>query len=189
VADMSNFWRALFAGKIVPARWVAEMVRPHNDVPGEPLRCGLGFFLHESRDQVMLIGQDAGVSFMSVHDPAPGLTYTVISNTADGPWPVLRHPPGAFLRLSASRDQAIAAPLDELVQAACTLPAERPAEEPSGTKPPRKVRGFRPSRCSGPLTWGVGGGDDGTRTHDPLLAKQLRISGMLCRENAAHRRP
>jgi CubicO group peptidase (beta-lactamase class C family) len=91
VADLSNFWRALFAGKIVPARWVAEMVRPHNDVPGEPMRCGLGFFLHESRDQVMLIGQDAGVSFMSVHDPAPGLTYTVISNTADGAWPVLRH--------------------------------------------------------------------------------------------------
>jgi CubicO group peptidase (beta-lactamase class C family) len=90
VADMSNLWRALFAGKIVPARWVAEMVRPRNDVPGEPMRCGLGFFLHQSRDQVMLIGQDAGVSFMSVHDPATGLTYTVISNTADGAWPVLR---------------------------------------------------------------------------------------------------
>jgi len=90
VADLSAFWRALFAGRIVPARWVAEMVRARNDVPGEPLRCGLGFFLHESRDQVMLIGQDAGVSFMSVHDPAPGLTYTVISNTADGAWPVLR---------------------------------------------------------------------------------------------------
>jgi CubicO group peptidase (beta-lactamase class C family) len=90
-ADMSTLWRALFAGKIVPARWVAEMVRPHNDVPGEPMRCGLGFFLHESRDQVMLMGQDAGVSFMSVHDPAPGLTYTVISNTADGAWPVVKH--------------------------------------------------------------------------------------------------
>ena len=90
VADMSNFWRALFVGKIVPAKWVAEMVRPHNDVPGEPMRCGLGFFLHGSRDQVMLIGQDAGVSFMSVHDPAPSLTYTVVSNTADGAWPVLR---------------------------------------------------------------------------------------------------
>ena len=57
----------------------------------EFLRCGLGFFLHESRDQVMLIRQDAGVSFMSVHDPTPGLTYTVISNTADGAWPVLTH--------------------------------------------------------------------------------------------------
>ncbi|MFI5495133.1 serine hydrolase domain-containing protein [Actinoplanes sp. NPDC051859] len=90
VADMSAFWRSLFAGEIVPPRWVAELVRPRDDVPGEPLRCGLGFFLHECRDQVLLIGQDAGVSFMSVHDPAPGLTYTVISNTSAGAWPVLR---------------------------------------------------------------------------------------------------
>jgi CubicO group peptidase (beta-lactamase class C family) len=89
-ADMSAFWRALFAGKIVPPKWVAEMVRPRNDVPGEKLRCGLGFFQHETRDQVMLIGQDAGVSFMSVHDPAEALTYTVLSNTADGAWPVLK---------------------------------------------------------------------------------------------------
>jgi hypothetical protein len=28
------------------------------------------------------------VSFVSAHDTAPGLTYTVISNTADGAWPV-----------------------------------------------------------------------------------------------------
>ncbi len=90
VADMSSFWRALFAGKIVSARWVAEMVRPRNDVPGEQMRCGLGFFLHQSRDQVMLIGQDAGVSFMSVHDPAPALTYTVISNTTSGAWRMLK---------------------------------------------------------------------------------------------------
>jgi CubicO group peptidase (beta-lactamase class C family) len=90
VADMSTFWRALLAGKILPAKWVNEMVRPHNDVPGEPLRCGLGFFLHESRDQLILIGGDPGVSFMSVHDPADALTYTVISNTTGGAWPVLK---------------------------------------------------------------------------------------------------
>jgi hypothetical protein len=91
VADLSRFWRGLFAGKIVSSRWVAEMLRPHNEVPGEPMRCGLGFFLHESRHQVMLIGQDAGVSFMSVHDPAPSLTYTVISSTTSGAWPVVKH--------------------------------------------------------------------------------------------------
>ncbi|GAB7039898.1 MULTISPECIES: serine hydrolase domain-containing protein [Catenuloplanes] len=90
VADMSAFWRALFAGRIVPPRWVTEMVRPREDVPGERLRAGLGFFLHQTRDQVMLIGQDAGVSFMSVHDPASALTYTVIGNTSAGAWPVLR---------------------------------------------------------------------------------------------------
>lgn len=90
VADMSTFWRALFGGKIVPARWVAEMVRAHNDVPDQRLRSGLGFFLHESRERVMLIGQDAEVSFVSVHDSVPGLTYTVVSNTSDGAWPLHR---------------------------------------------------------------------------------------------------
>lgn len=91
VADMSNLWRALLAGKIVPPKWAAEMTRPRNEVPDEPLRCGLGFFLHQTREQLILIGQDAGVSFMSMHDPALRLTYTVISNTADGAWPVQKH--------------------------------------------------------------------------------------------------
>jgi len=90
VADFSIFWRALFAGKIVPTAWVAEMVKPRNDVPAESMRYGLGFWLHESTDAVILIGYDAGVSFRSVHDPGPGLTYTVISNTSDGTWPVAR---------------------------------------------------------------------------------------------------
>jgi CubicO group peptidase (beta-lactamase class C family) len=89
-ADLSSFWRALFAGRIVSSPWVTELTRAHNNVPEERLRCGLGFFLHESRDQVMLIGQDAGVSFKSVHDPGSGLTYSVLSNTADGAWPVLK---------------------------------------------------------------------------------------------------
>ena len=30
-----------------------------------------------------------------------------------------------------------------------------------------------PGKLSSWLTWGVVGGDDGTRTHDPLLAKQV----------------
>jgi hypothetical protein len=33
---------------------------------------------------------DAGVSFHSVHDPGADLTWTVISNTTDGAWPVAR---------------------------------------------------------------------------------------------------
>jgi hypothetical protein len=40
---------------------------------------------------VELHGYDAGVSFRSVHDPAEGLTYTVISNTSEGAWPLTEH--------------------------------------------------------------------------------------------------
>ena len=37
----------------------------------------------------MLEGYDAGVSFRSVHDPASAITYTVISNTSEGAWPIV----------------------------------------------------------------------------------------------------
>jgi CubicO group peptidase (beta-lactamase class C family) len=90
VADMSAFWRSLFAGKIVPAGWVAEMVRPRSDAPPQSMRYGLGFWLHRSSDIVMLEGYDAGVSFRSVHDPGTSVTHTVISNSSDGAWPITR---------------------------------------------------------------------------------------------------
>ena len=89
-ADVSSFWAALFAGRIVARETVARLVRPRSDVPGSSLRYGLGFWLAAAGDAVMLTGSDAGVSFHSVHDPAQRLTYTVISNTSDGAWPIAR---------------------------------------------------------------------------------------------------
>ncbi|HEX5696885.1 MAG TPA: serine hydrolase domain-containing protein [Acidimicrobiia bacterium] len=86
VADIARFWNALFAGRIVSERWVTEMMRARSIVDSE--RYGLGFWLHESTDTVMLEGSDPGVSFRTVHDPRADLTHTVISNTSDGAWPV-----------------------------------------------------------------------------------------------------
>jgi CubicO group peptidase (beta-lactamase class C family) len=88
VADVSSLWRAFFAHQIVSAHWVAEMVRGRSVDPRTSERYGLGFWLHESSDVVTLEGCDAGVSFRSVHDPPRSLTYTVISNTTDGAWPI-----------------------------------------------------------------------------------------------------
>jgi CubicO group peptidase (beta-lactamase class C family) len=87
-ADISNLWTAFFAGRIVSPDWVAEMVRPRSEAPRESKRYGLGFWLHESSDVVMLVGYDAGVSFWSMHDPGSGTTRTVISNWTDGAWPI-----------------------------------------------------------------------------------------------------
>jgi CubicO group peptidase (beta-lactamase class C family) len=89
-ADVHAFWAALFAGRIVPNGWVSAMVRPRGDVPSESRRYGLGFWLHPSRDTVMLEGADAGVSFRTVHDPVGGRTHTVLSNASLGAWPVTR---------------------------------------------------------------------------------------------------
>ena len=86
---MSALWRAFFAGRIVSESWVREMVRAHSD-EAAGMRYGLGFWLHESTDAVMLVGSDTGVSFRSVYDPGTGLTQTVVSNTSDGAWPIAR---------------------------------------------------------------------------------------------------
>ena len=39
---------------------------------------------------VWLEGYDAGVSFRIAHDPETDTTYTVVSNTSEGAWPVVR---------------------------------------------------------------------------------------------------
>jgi len=88
--DISSFWSALFGGRIVSTDWVAELVRPRSDVPRQSMRYGLGFWLHESSNVVLLEGCDAGVSFRTGHDPLRGITYTVISNSSDGAWPIAR---------------------------------------------------------------------------------------------------
>jgi CubicO group peptidase (beta-lactamase class C family) len=88
--DVRALWRALFDGRIVSRPLVAEMVRPRTDVPQEPMRYGLGFWLRPSTGEVVLEGMDAGVSFRSVHDPVQDLTHTVVSNTTDGAWPLTR---------------------------------------------------------------------------------------------------
>jgi CubicO group peptidase (beta-lactamase class C family) len=90
VADISAFWRSLFAGRIVSADWVAELVRARSDVPRQSMRYGLGLWLHQSTDAAILEGSDAGVSFRSVHDPMRNITHTVISNTSEGAWPIAR---------------------------------------------------------------------------------------------------
>jgi CubicO group peptidase (beta-lactamase class C family) len=88
VADVHALWAAFLAGKVVSTEWAREMVRPRSDAGGT--RYGLGFWLHASSESVILEGMDAGVSFRSVHDPRSELTYTVVSNSTDGAWPIAR---------------------------------------------------------------------------------------------------
>jgi len=89
-ADVDAFWTALFAGGIVAPRRVTEMTVPRSDVPEESMRYGVGFWLAASGPTVLLEGYDAGVSFRTGHDPVADTTYTVLSNTSAGAWPVIR---------------------------------------------------------------------------------------------------
>jgi len=88
--DFDRFWTALFAGAILPAAVVDDMVRAHQHAPAQSLDYGLGFWLRPDRATAMLEGCDAGVSFRSAHDRTSGLTYTVAGNTTDGAWPLVR---------------------------------------------------------------------------------------------------
>jgi CubicO group peptidase (beta-lactamase class C family) len=91
VRDVHRLWQALLEGQILSAEWVTEALRPRSEVPAESRRYGLGFWLHGSRDAVLLEGLDAGVSFRSLHDRPTGTTFTVVANDADGAWRLARY--------------------------------------------------------------------------------------------------
>jgi CubicO group peptidase (beta-lactamase class C family) len=88
-SDVHALWDAFFDGRIVSKGWVEEMVRPRSDGPA-PWRYGLGFWLRGD-DVVAMEGSDAGVSFRSTRHRTKELTYSVLSNTSEGAWPVADH--------------------------------------------------------------------------------------------------
>src|SRR5919106_2017766 len=84
VGDVHLLWQAFLEGRIVSPEWVSEMLRPRSE------RYGLGFWLNPETGAVRLEGMDAGVSFRSERGPGAGVTYSVISNTSAGAWPIAR---------------------------------------------------------------------------------------------------
>jgi CubicO group peptidase (beta-lactamase class C family) len=90
VADVHALWAALFGDRLVSPRWRSEMLRPRSEDTGESMGYGIGFWLARTGDALAIEGYDPGISFRSVHDPASTTTWTVVSNTSEGAWPVAR---------------------------------------------------------------------------------------------------
>jgi CubicO group peptidase (beta-lactamase class C family) len=90
VEDMHRFWAAFVTGDIVPLEWVARMTTPLSTARDSRERFGLGVRLLPDMDVLALEGCDAGVSFRSDHDPVSGTEFVVLSNTADGAWPLVK---------------------------------------------------------------------------------------------------
>ena len=88
IADVSALWTAFLDGRIVSQARVAEMLRPRRGASGDSLEYGLGFWLHPTTRRLELHGYDAGVSFRSVHDQGSRLTWTVVSNSTEGSFPI-----------------------------------------------------------------------------------------------------
>lgn len=88
--DTLRFWRALLDGTLVSSEDLELMTRPRNYSESEEMRYGLGMWLHPTGAALIMEGCDVGQSFRSWHDPSTGITATVLSNTADGAWPMVR---------------------------------------------------------------------------------------------------
>lgn len=87
--DLACFWRALYAGQIVPPALLGEALRVQHGVPGQR-SYGLGFWLTPEPPAAYLEGSDPGISFRSRFEPGRGLLYSVLSNTTRGAWPLVR---------------------------------------------------------------------------------------------------
>ena len=87
-ADLHAFWRALFGGRIVSEASVRLMTAPLHEDPSEELHYGMGFYVHDTGLMAILMGYDAGVSFMTWHLPDDDTTISVLANTSEGAWEV-----------------------------------------------------------------------------------------------------
>jgi CubicO group peptidase (beta-lactamase class C family) len=91
LADIHRLWDAVTAGRVLSAELVELMGTPHSTEGPGKRRYGLGMWLHPVRDHVLVLeGYDAGASFHSEHDAARRTTWTVMSNTSEGAWPLVR---------------------------------------------------------------------------------------------------
>lgn len=89
-ADVHAFWDALFAGRIVTAATVDQMIEPRSEPIDMGLRYGLGLWRYES-GAVSLHGFDAGAGFVTSTAPDRSWTYTVLCNQTRGAWPTSQH--------------------------------------------------------------------------------------------------
>lgn len=90
VDDVHGFWHALLGGKIVSEETVADLLRGRSEIDEHGETYGLGVWLDPSTGEMAMRGSDAGVSFISVHDPVRSRTTSVIANVTDGAWPPYR---------------------------------------------------------------------------------------------------
>jgi CubicO group peptidase (beta-lactamase class C family) len=95
VSDMARLWAAFWGGRILPAGLVETFTAPYvkAETEGPHTYSGHGLWIHNEpgiRREVYITGCDPGVSFRSSIDHDHDLQITVISNTTNGAWPVVR---------------------------------------------------------------------------------------------------
>jgi CubicO group peptidase (beta-lactamase class C family) len=95
VNDLATLWKAFWENEVVPKALVEIYATPYvkAETEGEHTYCGHGLWIDVEpggQPEVYMTGGDAGVSFRSSVKRASDLQVTVISNTTNGAWPILR---------------------------------------------------------------------------------------------------
>ncbi len=93
VQDIATLWNAFWNNEVLPQSLVEIYASPAITAGAEGLYYGHGLWIAEDTPgnrQTYIVGSDAGVSFKSSVYHREELYITVISNTSDGAWPVLR---------------------------------------------------------------------------------------------------
>jgi CubicO group peptidase (beta-lactamase class C family) len=86
-ADVHALWAALDAGRPVAPETREEMFRSRGHLERTDRLDGYGLGFWRWGDAVVLEGYDAGASFRSAHVPGV-MSWSVLSNTTEGAWPV-----------------------------------------------------------------------------------------------------
>ena len=95
VQDLATLWKAFWGYEILPKHLVEAYAQPRvkANAKRDDMFYGYGLWILEGAGrnrEEFITGADAGVSFRSRVKRADGLQSTVISNTSDGAWPILR---------------------------------------------------------------------------------------------------
>lgn len=88
VSDFDRFWHNLKSGEILSLQTLAPFVKAQH--PLEDQWYGFGFWIDKDLDRIELCGYDAGVSFYSSTSRQSEDTFTIISNTSKGAWPITK---------------------------------------------------------------------------------------------------
>lgn len=89
-SDMDAFWSSLLSHKIIEKESFDLLDANHVHV-SKNIHYSLGFWTKRDEkglESVYLVGEDPGVSFMSVAFPSSGIHYTILANTTEGAWDI-----------------------------------------------------------------------------------------------------
>ena len=106
--DLTTLWKAFWGNEILPPDLVEIYASPYvkAETEGEGKYYGHGLWMDMGLDgqpEIYITGVDAGVSFRSSVERASDLQVSVLSNTTNGAWPVLRDIDNALKTLTGWR--------------------------------------------------------------------------------------